>query len=151
MKIKIAITIVSLLVIKFTSFAQDTCSQTKKDAIIEYLNVNSIEDLMNQMLMEILKQIPSENHEVFSKIWKSSFDVIELKEIMIHTMCKTFTIKEIKALTNFYGSPEGKSVMKKFPQYMGDLMPYLQEINQRAMQKVMEEIDKKQNKEMKKP
>jgi hypothetical protein len=40
-----------------------------------------------------------------------------------------------------------KSVMKKIPQYMAELMPYLQIINQRAMQKAMEEINKKQIKE----
>jgi hypothetical protein len=147
----VTISVVLLLISNFIACAQDTCSQVKKDAIIEYLNVNSIEDLMNQMLFEILKQIPNENREAFSKMWKSSFDVIELKEMMTQTMCKSFTIKEIKALTKFYGSPEGKSVMKKFPQYMAELMPYLQVINQRAMQKAMEELNKKQIEEMKKP
>ena len=143
--------LVLLLIVSLKINAQDTCSQAKTDAIIEYLNVNSMDDLINQMLVEILKQIPLEKHEIYSKIWKSSFNVNELKNMMLTTMCKNFTIKEIKALTNFYGSKEGKSVMKKFPQYMAELMPYLQVINQRAMQKAMEEINKKQIEESKKP
>ena len=144
----IALSVISVISIANT---QENCSKEKTEAIIEYLNVNSVDDLMGQVLIEIQKQIPSEKREVFTKIWESIFDRNELKEMMINSMCKYFTIKEIKALTKFYSSPEGKSVMEKMPQYMAELMPYLQVINQRAMQKAIEEINKKQDEENNKP
>jgi uncharacterized protein len=146
--LSIALSVLSITII---ANAQDNCSKEKAEAIIEYLNVNSIDDLMDQMLIEIQRQIPSENREVFATIWKSAFDKNELKEMMVISMCKHFTVMEIIALTKFYSSPEGKSVMKKIPQYMAELMPYLQVINQRAMQKAIEEINKKQNEENRKP
>ncbi|OHD71033.1 MAG: hypothetical protein A2W19_08455 [Spirochaetes bacterium RBG_16_49_21] len=141
----------SVLSITIGAAAQENCSKEKTEAIIEYLRVNSIDDLMDQMLIEIQKQIPPEHREVFAKIWKSAFDTKELKEMILKSMCKIFTIEEIQALTKFYNSPEGRSVMKKIPQYMTELMPYLQVINQRAMQKAIEEINKTQNKEKLKP
>ncbi len=134
-----------------TANTQEICSNEKTEAITEYLNVNSIDDLMDQVLIEMEKQIPPEGREFFTKMWKAAFDKNELKEFMVTQMCKHFTHEEIKALTNFYGSPEGKSIIKKMPQYMAELMPYLQVINQRAMQKAIEEINKKQNEEVKNP
>src|SRR5271157_2098232 len=147
MKKLILIIMLSTLSITIIADAQETCSKEKTEAITEYLKVNSIDDLMDQMLVEIQKRIPPENRELFARIWKSAFDAKELKEKILNSMCKFFTMEEIQALTKFYSSPEGKSVMKKIPQYMAELMPYLQVINQRAMQKAMEEVSKKQNKE----
>ncbi len=146
MKKLILFIILSALSIAIVADAQEPCSKEKSEAITEYLRVNSIDDLMDQMLVEIQKRIPPENRELFATIWKSAFDVKELKEKISNSMCKFFTIEEIQALTKFYSSPEGKSVMKKIPQYMAELMPYLQVINQRAMQKAMEEVSKKQDK-----
>ena len=37
-----------------------------------------------------------------------------------------FTTDELKALADFYGSPVGKSAMKKFGAYMADIMPVVQ-------------------------
>lgn len=132
-------------------FAQEQCTPEKVKAVVSYLEVNSIDEMMDQMLTEILKQVPRENQKVFSNVWRKSFDKNELKSVMSNGMCRNFTLKEIKALTKFYGSPVGKSVMKKFPQYMGELMPYLQTINQRAMQNAIEEFQKKQVDDQKKP
>ncbi len=131
--------------------AQENCTREKTEAIIEYLKVNSIDDLLDQMLFEIQRQIPPPQREIFAQIWKSAFEKEELKEKISASMCRTYTIEEILALTKFYSSPEGRSVMKKIPQYMAELMPYLQVINQRAMQKAMEEINKRQKKEDQKP
>ena len=116
-----------------------------------YLEVNSIDEMMNQMIMEILKQIPEEGREVFLAIWKNVFDKNELKSVMSNTMCQTFSLEEINALTAFYASPEGKSVMKKMPKYMAELMPYIQTLNQRAIQSAIEEFQKRKGEEGKTP
>jgi uncharacterized protein len=134
--------VVLSLSVALVTNAQDTCPKEKTDAINEYMMVNSIDDLMDQMLAEIIKKIPKENHDVFTKIWESAFDKIEMKRAMSSAMCKNFSIGEIKALTQFYGSPEGKSVMKKMPQYMTELMPYTTAVTQRAIQKAIEELEK---------
>jgi uncharacterized protein len=42
-------------------------------------------------------------------------------------MANHFTVGELNALTDFYGSPEGKSAMKKFGAYMSEIMPVIQQ------------------------
>ena len=144
--------LIALSVLSATNIAsaQENCPKEKAEAIVEYLNINSVDDLLDQVLIEIQKQIPPENRELFTKIWRSAFDRNELKKVMANSMCKHFTIGEIKAVTKFYSSPEGRSVMEKMPKYMAEFMPYLQVLNQRAVQKAIEEINKKQDEENKK-
>jgi hypothetical protein len=49
-------------------------------------------------------------------------------------MVRHFTVRELNALTDFYGSPEGRSAMKKFGAYMADVMPAIQQEMARAIQ-----------------
>jgi hypothetical protein len=53
-------------------------------------------------------------------------DLDALTKAMTDAMVKHFTTEELKALADFYGSPVGKSAMKKFGSYMADVMPALQ-------------------------
>jgi len=49
-------------------------------------------------------------------------------------MVKHFTTRELSAMADFYGSPEGKSALEKFGPYMGDIMPMLQAEMQHAVE-----------------
>ena len=66
------------------------------------------------------------------------YDFDEMRKIMLEAMAKHFTVTEINALTEFYSKPEGVSVMKKFPAYMNDLMPYMQQMMMKGMQAAMQ-------------
>jgi len=48
-------------------------------------------------------------------------------------MVRHFTVRELNALADFYGSPEGRSVMNKFGSYMADITPALQQEMLRAI------------------
>jgi hypothetical protein len=56
---------------------------------------------------------------------------------------KHFTAEELQALANFYGSPVGKSAMKKFGQFMADAMPNIQSLMFDAFQKAKAEMENK--------
>jgi hypothetical protein len=53
-------------------------------------------------------------------------------------MIKRFTLAEIDALSKFYGSPEGKSIIKKFGSYMADMMPVIQSETMKAISKKLQ-------------
>ena len=56
----------------------------------------------------------------------AEFDKKALEDAISRSMAKHFTVGEIEALTRFYASPEGKSVMKKMAPYLADVMPVIQ-------------------------
>ena len=70
--------------------------------------------------------VPPEQRQKFKETLTSSLDVDALTKAMTDAMVKHFTTEELKALADFYGSPVGKSAMKKFGSYMADVMPALQ-------------------------
>lgn len=113
--------------------AADTPENRKAQAE-KYLQVNSFEEMLNDSVSEMSKQIPEENRQKFVDGMKGGIQVDALKTVAIESMTKHFTVKELEALTAFYGSPEGKSVMKKFGAYMADVMPVIQQQVMQALQ-----------------
>ncbi len=65
----------------------------------------------------------------------------KLKPIYISVYTSTMTADEILAMTRFYESPEGRSVMQKMPQVIQRTMQEMQPIAESAMQKMMSDLD----------
>jgi hypothetical protein len=73
--------------------------------------------------------------EKFKQTLTSQLNITALTRAMHDTLVKYFTTEELKALADFYGSPVGKSAMKKFPTYLTELMPKIEREIMRAQAK----------------
>jgi hypothetical protein len=62
-----------------------------------------------------------------------------MKAVMTNALVTNFTAKELDALTAFYSSPEGKSIMTKMPVYMAQIMPYVQSTALKAVMSYMQQ------------
>jgi len=58
---------------------------------------------------------------------KASIDIKALNKSMLSAMVKTFTVQELKAMGDFYGSATGQSILQKMPVYMSLVMPPVQQ------------------------
>lgn len=114
--------------------------ENRKAQAEKYLQVNSFESMISDSIDEMAKQVPEESRQKFVDGMKKSIQVDNLKSVAIESMTKHFTVKELEALTAFYGSPEGKSVMKKFGSYMADVMPIIQQQVMQAIQAQQEQL-----------
>jgi len=60
-------------------------------------------------------------------------------------MARAYTGEELAAMKDFYGSPEGKSIVQKQPavmaEYMGQVMETMQPLQMSVMQKMMERLN----------
>ncbi|MBE2210519.1 MAG: DUF2059 domain-containing protein [Xanthomonadaceae bacterium] len=65
----------------------------------------------------------------------------KLKPIYLRVYTDTMTADEVLAMTRFYESPEGRSVMQKMPQIIQRTMQEMQPIAEAAMQKMMQDLD----------
>jgi hypothetical protein len=136
--------LVCVLVVLASCFAattvcsQESCSPQKSKAVEDYLRTCPVDDLLDQMALEIIKQIPKENQRDFAKVWMMAVNKAELTSVASRMLCSHFTLEELKALATFYGSPEGKSIIKKMPKYAADLMPYMVHVGNRAKERAME-------------
>jgi hypothetical protein len=108
-----------------------------------YLEIASMKDMVRDMIAETAKNLPDNIRQPYIQYMTKSMRVEVLESIALASMAKHFTLKELNALAAFYGSPEGRSAMKKFGAYMGDVMPVIQQELMRAQQQVETEFKKK--------
>jgi hypothetical protein len=103
----------------------DTPENRRKEAE-RYLQATPPKDLFADVADKMSVNVPPAERQKFKEALTSSLDVDALTKAMTDAMVKHFTTEELKALADFYGSPVGKSAMKKFGSYMADVMPALQ-------------------------
>ena len=107
------------------SGAPDTPETRRKEAE-RYLQVSPPKALFEDMADKMAETLPADQREQFKKVMTTQIDIAALSKAMTDAMVKNFTTEELKALADFYGSPVGKSAMKKFGTYMADIMPVVQ-------------------------
>lgn len=114
-----------------------TVADSNEDRVMatkDYLKVVPVENMAHDMLAEMMKNIPQEQQSEAEAVLKQALEPEFLESITLETMPKHFTTKEIKAMSKFYSSPEGVSILKKFGGYMADIMPAIQNQVMKAIQ-----------------
>ncbi len=97
-----------------------------------YDAVASFDDLMAKSLEQVAQNLPQEGRVTFIQLMNSVLDRKRLRQFYFRQMTATFTTAELDALTEFYGSAEGQSILLKFPEFMAAIMPFIQQEMQRA-------------------
>lgn len=131
------------LAVSSSAFAQDDRA-ARIQAAEAYERVVPVSGLMDGIFDEMGKnpQLQGLTQDDL-KALRTVYDYEELREMTINSMADNFTVAEINALTDFYSSPEGRSVMEKMPKYMSDTMPFIQQKSIEALRTVMQEKAKK--------
>ena len=111
----------------------------RQAAAKEYLAVSPPQEMLTEMSGKVVKMLPEKSQKVFLEVMNSKSLQEATYNITLKALVKHFTVSELKAMTAFYGSPEGRAIHKKFGDYMADVMP---EVNKKviaALQKVKQE------------
>jgi len=120
-----SITIMVLLMVS-TAFALEDTSLNRLAQAERYLEATPPKDMFQDIAEQMAMNFdPSQRKAVKDMITKH-LDIEALTRTMKDAMVKHFTADELNALADFYGSPAGKSSMKKFGVYMADVMPSVQ-------------------------
>src|SRR5262249_46496403 len=84
------------------------------------------QELLQDATDHVALTLPPEKREAFRQLMMKHLDVGAFTKVLRDALVKHFTADELSALADFYGSPVGKSVNKKFGAYMAELMPEIQ-------------------------
>jgi hypothetical protein len=125
MKKSIAATVVVLLLCAVAWALDDTPANRGQQAD-RYMLAMPVKEMLENMAEQVSKSLPAEQRQAFKDLLTKHLDVPVLEKAMKKSLTKHFTADELKALADFYGSPVGKSAMKKFGGYMADVMPVIQ-------------------------
>src|SRR4051812_42651711 len=114
--------------------ATDTPEARRKEAE-RYLQAVPPKAMFEDMAEKMSVNVPADQRAQFKQMMTSQLDIAALTKAMTEAMVKHFTVDELKALADFYGSPVGRSAMKKFGDYMADVMPAIQSEMMKAQSK----------------
>ena len=91
-----------------------------------YLQFVPAKELVDNMTEKLASTVPEAQRDMFKSMMTKHLDLSALVDAEKAALVKVFTAGEIEAMKNFYGSAEGKSVLKKMSTYMGEIMPAIQ-------------------------
>ena len=84
-------------------------------------------EMVQESVDQLSVRLPEDRREDFKQALAKVLQSERIEKITLDAVTKHFTVREINALAAFYGSPEGRSITKKFSTYMADVMPSIQE------------------------
>jgi hypothetical protein len=116
--------------------------QTRRVQAERYLLATDLPKMLSDSTTAMTQNLPPEKAAEVKALMSKYVRIDALKEAMLTTMVKHFTTRELAALANFYGSPEGKSALQKFGPYMADTMPLIQAEMRRAAEQAQAEKSK---------
>jgi hypothetical protein len=94
-----------------------------------------VSELLDDMADKATEKLPPERKQILKELLNKNLDHAALEKVMKGVAVKHFTADELSALADFCGSPAGKSALKKFGPYMGDLMPAIKNETLKAAKK----------------
>ena len=113
--------------------AQDTLGN-RMVAAERYIDTFDLKKMMEASTTEIAKNLPIEKRESLIRYMSGELYQQRLRNFSINSMAEIFTLEELNAMAEFYGSPVGKSALKKMPRYMGLLGPFLLQESRRVVE-----------------
>lgn len=102
-------------------------------------------DLFSDMERQVARSAPPDQQAAVKSAFNKHLDLAAITKALQDAMVKNFTADELSALADFYGSPVGKSAMKKFNTYIADVMPAVRSEMMKAAEKAEREWSKEPN------
>lgn len=118
--------ILSVILLTIPARAQNDSTADREREADRYLKATPPKEMFEDLAEQMAKNLSATEREKFKALLLKHLDIPALTQAMKSAMVKNFTAQELKALADFYGSPVGKSAMKKFGTYMADVMPDIQ-------------------------
>ncbi|MDZ4858807.1 MAG: DUF2059 domain-containing protein [Candidatus Hydrogenedentes bacterium] len=117
---------IALLAFLAPAFAIEDSEEQRIAQANRYIAATPPKELFADLADKMASNLPEESRQAFRDFMTKHFDVESLTNSMRNVMTNHFTADELKALADFYGSPVGKSVMKKFGAYMAEMGPVIE-------------------------
>jgi len=111
-----------------------------------YLQVASMKDMMRDAITETAKNLPQKVRKSYVILMSKRVHVNVLERAALASMVNHFTVDELNALADFYGSKEGRSAMKKFGAYMADVMPVIQQEMIKSQSQIQADLERSMKK-----
>ncbi|MEG3638395.1 DUF2059 domain-containing protein [Magnetococcus sp. PR-3] len=109
--------------------------KNREKAATKYAKLHPVETRLNEMIQVYAEQLPEHDRLKFHALMQQLIDKNRLQKISVHLLVKHFTTMELRALVDFYGSAEGRSILNK-------LGPFTTQVEQAVKMELRHALDK---------
>lgn len=103
-----------------------------------YLDAAPIEDEIRNAIENVAAGIQPDQRVLFKTMGEKHIDFARLRAAAEKAAAQTFTADELRALSNFFNSPEGKSSRLKMDQYQKLVQPVITEVLQQFIMRIQD-------------
>ncbi|MCB1538079.1 MAG: DUF2059 domain-containing protein [Rhodospirillales bacterium] len=93
----------------------------------KYIADVPVEAEVRAAIEQMSNMVAPDQRALYSSL-AGGIDYAKLREAAELAVAQIFTDKEIQAMIDFYGSPEGKSIQTKMPQYESKMQPVMEQV-----------------------
>ena len=108
-----------------------------------YLKALPPAEFVGDMIFNMAQNLPLSQRKEFIGKMTQNFDFDAVGKVTMESLVRHLTAEELAALADFYGSPVGKSAMKKITVCMGEMSPHVELELQKAFLKTSQAIGAK--------
>lgn len=114
----------------------DDSPEARAQAVDRYFQVVSLKDMLTDMVVEVAKQLPPNDREVFKALILKHVRLEIVEAAAKQSLTRHLTVAEINVFTEFLQRPEGKSGIAKMKYYYADILPVVQSEMNRALKEL---------------
>jgi hypothetical protein len=113
---------------------KNTQEQAQKFAIAnEILALNPLDRTLTTTIDDLAQQVPANRRILFKSIMNRSIKIDRLNTAAQLAFAEIFTLKELRAMRDFYASEEGASINQKMPDFESRIQPVIEAMVQDAV------------------
>jgi hypothetical protein len=126
---KILLTTILTLMLVTPLMADDTADlATKLKLAKEYSKHVPVADEVKATIDALAIQVPMDQRVIFRSVLERNITVDQLETVAELSMAEVFTEAELKALVDFYSTPEGQATRVKMVEYQNRIKPILEQM-----------------------
>lgn len=129
-----------------SSFAIDDTMANRMAQADRYMEATPPKEMLSDLVEGSSEKMPVSQRKAFQELMLKYFDIDDYAKDMKDALVKHFSADELSALADFYGSPTGKAIMKKMKVLTAEIMPKAQAQSMKAIQKMLNDKAKMQQK-----
>jgi hypothetical protein len=135
--VMVSFVLLAIFAVSTNAYAEDSTAEVNNKTLLaqNFFEIRPVAELANNAVASLAGAKPVHERALFARQMRLNMDYAQLERKMTAALLDTYTVDEIKAMVDFYGSDLGKSITAKGAAFEQAVSPILQQMLDQAFVK----------------